>query len=163
MFVYAETKRDLLFLVVNDDLEAAVAAARAAFDPARPMRANLLAIVRLHYALMIGQPDIWRLALREMYFYATGPQAERFLKTRDKLIRLFAEVVAAGMKAAGARADAALAGWMVFALFQVDVRRLLMAETVDVDAAVKDFGRQLKVLSRGLLGEAPREGRPRRR
>jgi AcrR family transcriptional regulator len=151
VFVYAKTKRDLLFLIVNDDLEATVAAAATAVRPQRSMLANLLMIARLHYELMASQPDLWRLALREMYFYADGAQAERFLQTRERLIRLFADVFARNAKAAGSKQASEVAGWMAFALFQVESRRFLMRDELDVDAAIAELGRQFRVLIRGAL------------
>lgn len=153
VFVYAKTKRDLLFLIVNDDLEATVLAAAAAVEPKNSVLSNLLAISRLHYKLMASQPDVWRLALREMYFYADGAQAERFLRTRERLIRLFADVFVHGLKAAGSKEDPKLAGWMAFALFQIDIRRFLMRDKLNIDAAVARLGRQYRVLIQGALAK----------
>ena len=151
VFVYAKTKRDLLFLIVNDDLDRSVTEAAALVRPQRQLLANLLAIARLHYALMARQPEIWRLALREMYFYADGAQAERFLRTRERFIHLFVDAFAQALKAAGSREDPKLAGWMAFALFQIDIRRFLMRDDLKVDGAVAELGRQFRVLIRGTL------------
>ncbi len=49
IFVYAATKRDLLFLLVNDDLQQVVEQAAAAVRPDRPMLDNLLRTFQLHY------------------------------------------------------------------------------------------------------------------
>lgn len=149
VFVYAETKRDLLFLIVNDDLDEIARAAAAVVKPSRSMLANLLSITRAHYAVVATQPEIWRLALREMYFYASGVQAQRFLKIRERLIALFVRVFVEGLKAERSRADAELAGWMAFALFQIDMRRFLMRDDLDVDDAVRQAARQFRVLIRG--------------
>jgi AcrR family transcriptional regulator len=154
VFVYAKTKRDLLFLIVNDDLEAIVEEAAAAVKPNRSMLANLLTISRLHYGLMVGQPEVWRPALREMYFYAEGAQAEKFLHTREHLIRLFADVFVHGLKGTASREEAKLAGWMAFALFQIDVRRFLMRDILDVEEAVTQLAKQFRVLIRGVEAKA---------
>ena len=151
VFVYAKTKRDLLFLIVNDDLDATVTAATKAVSPQRSILHNLLMISRLHCQLMGSQPDLWRLALREMYFYADGAQAERFLQTRERLIRLFADVFAHNAKTAGSKEASEVAGWMAFALFQVENRRFLMHEKPDIDEAVAELRRQFRVLIRGAL------------
>lgn len=151
VFVYAKTKRDLLFLIVNDDLDATVTAATKAVSPRRSILNNLLMIARLHCQLMGSQPDLWRLALREMYFYADGAQAERFLQTRERLIRLFADVFAQNAEPAGSKEASEVAGWMAFALFQVENRRFLMQEKPDIDGAVAELRRQFRVLIRGAL------------
>jgi len=152
VFVYAKTKRDLLFLIVNGDLERVVEEARAAFRPDRSMLENLLTIIRLHYAIYAKQPELSRLTLREMYFYASGVQGQRFLRTRERLIQLFIDIVTEGMKqgAIQSQESPAFLAWMIFALFQVDIRRFLMQEDLSIDAAVKTFARQLRVLMRGL-------------
>ena len=70
VFVYAETKRDLLFLVINDDLEACIGRARHALQADRlSLLESLLLILRIHYEYFARKPIISRVALREMYFY----------------------------------------------------------------------------------------------
>ena len=49
IFVYAATKRDLLFLLVNDDLQRVVEQAAATVRPERPMLDNLLRAFQAHY------------------------------------------------------------------------------------------------------------------
>src|SRR5208282_6323802 len=93
VFVYAPTKRDLLFLIVNDDLQEVVERAAGLVRPGRPMLENLLRVFRAHYRYFAQKPALSRLALREMIFYAAGPQAKRFLKTRERLIELIREIV----------------------------------------------------------------------
>jgi AcrR family transcriptional regulator len=154
VFVYAKTKRDLLFLIVNDDLDATVTAVTKAVSPQRSILSNLLMIARAHCELMGSQPELWRLALREMYFYADGAQAERFLQTRERLIRLFADVFAQNAKAIASKEDAEVAGWMAFALFQIENRRFLMHKKPDIDGAVAELRRQYRVLIRGALSKS---------
>ena len=93
IFVYAATKRDLLFLIVNDDLQEVVEQAAATLRPDRPMLDNLLRTFQLHYRYFAQEPALSRLALREMSFYATGTEAKKFLKTRERLVALITEVV----------------------------------------------------------------------
>ena len=87
IFVYAATKRDLLFLIVNDELQEVVEKAAAGVRPERPMLDNLLRIFQWHYRYFAQEPQLSRLALREMSFYDTGPEAQKFLKTRRHLSR----------------------------------------------------------------------------
>ena len=101
IFVYAATKRDLLFLLVNDDLQRVVEKAAAGVQPNRPTLENLLRTFQQHYRYFAQEPALSRLALREMSFYDTGPEAQKFLKTRERLVALIAEIVrtAANQKA----------------------------------------------------------------
>lgn len=161
VYDYAETKRDLLFLIVNDDLEKTVTAAAAAVKPTRTMLANFLTIARLHYELLRTQPDIWRLALREMIFYASGVQAQRFLRTRERLIQLFAKVASDGLAAAGSKDDPKLIGWMAFSLFQIDLRRFIIRDDLDVDKATTEVAKQYRILAR-TAARVPAKSKSRR-
>src|SRR5215510_12980938 len=70
VFVYATTKRDLLFLTVNEDLEAVVTQAAAAKHTDRSMLDGLLSIFQRYYEYFAREPALSRLCLREMAFYA---------------------------------------------------------------------------------------------
>ncbi len=54
---------------------------------------NLLRIFQWHYRYFAQEPQLWRLALREMSFYDTGPEAQKYLRTRERFITLITEVV----------------------------------------------------------------------
>src|SRR5262249_1078482 len=97
IFVYAATKRDLLFLTVNEDLEAIVSDAAAAMRPERRMLDNLLRIFQGYYEYFALEPALSRLCLREMAFYASGREAKRFLRMRERLIALITDVVRSAM------------------------------------------------------------------
>lgn len=99
VFVYAPTKRDLLFMIVNEDLQEVVQRATNLVQPSRPMLDNLLRVFRAHYRYFGQQPALSRLALREMIFYAGGPEAKKFLKTRERLIGLIGDIVSLAIKA----------------------------------------------------------------
>ena len=80
VFVYAPTKRDLLFMIVNEDLQEVVQSAADMVKPIGSMLDNLLRVFRAHYRYFGQRPALSRLALREMIFYAAGPEATKFLK-----------------------------------------------------------------------------------
>src|ERR1700728_2851776 len=93
VFVYAPTKRDLLFLIINEDLQAVVNRAAGLVQPSRSMLDNLLRVFRAHYRYFGQRPALSRLALREMMFYDAGPEAKKFLATRERLLALIGDVV----------------------------------------------------------------------
>src|ERR1700691_3911612 len=68
VFVYAATKRDLLFLIINDDLQAAVEKAAGMVRADKPMLEILLRVFQAHYRYFGREPALSRLALREMNF-----------------------------------------------------------------------------------------------
>ncbi len=93
VFIYADNKRDLVFLVANDELADATAKAEASVRDEASCLQNLLTVFRHHYEFFGRQPELSRLMLREMTFYDTGRQADRFQATRERVIRLVGSIM----------------------------------------------------------------------
>jgi AcrR family transcriptional regulator len=157
LFLYAEDKRDLLFLVVNDELEEVAIKAAATVRPEARLLENLLSAFRLLYEFFGREPRLARLVLREMMFYDAGAQAKRFLKTRDRMISLSGEIIriAQANKDIDTREDFRRIGTVVFAIFQIELRRWLSVRRVDVDNGLATLSGSLEILMRGLA-PAPR-------
>jgi len=152
LFVYAEDKRDLLFLIANEDLEKVTAQAEAAVTASASLMQNLLTVAGLHYEFFGRQPEISRLVLREMVFYETGAQAGRFQRTRERLITLFGHSVELALKskAISSSEPPHFIGWTIFAVFQVEQRRWLSVDDPDLGAGMKALERALRVVITGL-------------
>jgi AcrR family transcriptional regulator len=156
IFVYAATKRDLLFLIVNEDLQRVVEKAAATVRPERPMLENLLRAFQAHYRYFAQEPELSRLALREMSFYATGPEAQKFLKTRQRLVALITEIVriAIDRKTIASTESPSLIGQVIFSIYQVEIRHWLSSDELNLTRGLNALRRQLKLLMAGL---SPRE------
>jgi AcrR family transcriptional regulator len=152
IFVYAENKRDLLFLIINDQLDEVTQAARAAIDPAASLIDNILTIAKLHYQFWGEQPALSRYVLREMIFYESGAQAGRFQNTRQQLIELLGRTVelARAQNDIAIGEDAQFIGWTIFCIFQVESRRWLSSDNLDLDAGLKALERTLVLFINGL-------------
>lgn len=155
VFVYAETKRDLLFLLVNDDLEDCIRRSVAAVQAENSLHARLMAVMRIHFEYFGRLPVLSRQALREMYFYQEGKQSARFLATRAGLGRLMQDLVERAVAARLIQTDAAPddVTRVLFAIYQVELRRWLVSEEPDLETGLADLGRQLLIVLSGL---APR-------
>jgi AcrR family transcriptional regulator len=156
IFVYAATKRNLLFLIVNDDLQSVVDKSAALVRSDRPMLDNLLRVFKEHYRYFGREPALSRLALREMNFYAAGPEARKFLKTRERLIALINEIVdmAVARNAIAAPEDSSLIAWVIFSIYQIEVRHWLSSNELSMARGLDYLRRQLVLLINGL---SPRE------
>jgi AcrR family transcriptional regulator len=152
VFVYAENKRDLLFLIINDQLDEVTQSAQAAIDPAASLIDNLLKVAELHYRFFGEQPALSRLALREMIFYETGAQAGRFQNTRQHLIELFGRAVelARTQNGIATKESASFVGWIIFSIFQVELRRWLSPDELDLDTGLKALERAFALFINGL-------------
>src|SRR5258706_1505642 len=93
LFNYADDKRDLVFLIFNDELAALTDTALRAPRPDDPLVEQLLAIARCHYRQFGARVELSRILLRELTFYSRGKQAGAFLAIRHRLIDGIDELV----------------------------------------------------------------------
>ena len=96
LFVYAQDKRDLLFLVLNEDLDEIYEHAVADVPRDGSVVDRLVALLRPVYAYFAAEPELARASLREMGHFdprdpAAGKQAQRYY---DRLGRWRAAIAA---------------------------------------------------------------------
>lgn len=165
VFLYAANKRDLLFLIVNEGLEDAIAAGQAAVQPDAPLLDNLVAVFRQQYIFFARQPILSRLVLREMTFYESGAQARAFQATRDALMALIDNIVMQAMQQdrIAATETPQLVGWTIFCIFQVELRRWVAAGDLDLRRGLNRLRRTLNVCITGLSPAKPAPSRQARR
>ncbi|MBX4868700.1 TetR/AcrR family transcriptional regulator [Rhizobium bangladeshense] len=156
VFVYGETKRDLLFLIVNDGLEMCIAEARALISPEKSLLANLLIILRRHYQYFAENPVLSQAALREMYFYQSGTQAERFNRTRHALRHLLTDLIDEALKAGviSASETAEMIAQAIFAIYQVDLRIWLSGNELNLEDGTERLRRQIEIVMKGLAPQS---------
>ena len=143
LFVYARDKRDLLFLVINDDLdEVLTRALAAAARPGTPLDqlAELLGPIYAYFAL---EPELARPALREVVHYdrpgdgpgedGAGEQAQRYMRRMAAWQDAIAAVLEEAGRAGQLRLDvpAALLARVLFDVHLVEVRRWMSANSPD--------------------------------
>jgi AcrR family transcriptional regulator len=152
IFLYAKNKRDLLFLTINEPLVTVTQQAEKAVNPSASLVDNLMAVAKAHYRFFGQQPALARLALREMIFYDSGAQAASFQKTRERLIRLFGHTIELAManKEIAPSEPPLFAGWTVFCIFQVELRRWLANDVTNLRAGLRELERALGLLVTGF-------------
>jgi AcrR family transcriptional regulator len=151
VFTYAENKRDLLFLIANDDLDEVTRKAEVSVSDDASCLENLLTVFRHHYKFFAKQPSLSRFMLREMTFYDSGRQAKRFQDTRERNIKLIGSIVsqAADRKATKIEDPPEFVGWVAFCVFQVELRRWLMTKDLSVSSGMTRLERALRVCMNG--------------
>ncbi len=152
LFTYAHDKRDLLFLIVNDELEALAAAGFGAIDPALPAPAQIAALFAGFFAFFAQAPDLARFILREQIFFESAPQARRFLAARGLLLEQVARRLT-HWQAEGvvrARVDAHAAGRAIVALFSAVVRDCFAEPQPDIDAGLARLRELVELLFDGI-------------
>lgn len=157
VFTYADNKRDLLFLIANQDLAEVTERAEASVRDDASCLQNLLTVFRHHYELFGRQPELSRLMLREMTFYDSGRQAAEFQAIRERIIRLVGSVVkkAFDRREIHSSEDPSFIGWVAFSIFQVEMRRWLTSKKLDTETGMDALQRALRLFMQGV---APASG-----
>jgi AcrR family transcriptional regulator len=86
VFNYAQDKRDLVFLIFNEELAAVTDLALRAAPTHRSLVDQLIGIYKPHYEYFSRSPALSRILLKELTFYSEGKQAATFQEIRERLI-----------------------------------------------------------------------------
>ncbi len=152
VFIYAANKRDLLFLIANEDLEQVTRRASASVSEKTSLIGNLLGIARCHYEYFRLQPDLSKLMLREMLFYDSGQQADRFKTTREDVIAMMAQAVqyAKDSRSIKTSESTQVVGWMLFCIYQVELRHWLATDPSSLEAGLRRLARMFRLAITGM-------------
>ncbi len=152
LFNYAEDKRDLVFLIFNEELNAVTDEALAAPRPGRPLADQLLAIFRVHYRWLATQPALARILLQELTFYSSGKQAATFHGIRKRLIDGIEALVRESqrMKRVAAKENPALVARCIFFVYSASLRWWIAAPKPDPQKGLAELRRMLRLLQEGL-------------
>ena len=152
LFNYAQDKRDLVFLIFNEELNAVTDVALAAPRPGQPLVEQLIAVFRVHYRWLAAKPALARILLQELTFYSSGKQAATFHGIRKRLIDGIEALVLASQHAHKVRADeqAGVIARHVFFLYSASLRWWIAAPEPDPEKGVADLKRLLRLQFEGL-------------
>jgi AcrR family transcriptional regulator len=152
LFNYAEDKRDLVFLIFNEELNAVTDVALAAPRPDQALVDQLIAVFRVHYRWLAGKPALARILLQELTFYSSGKQAATFLGIRKRLIDGIEALVRSAQRARRIRSreDPAVIARLVFFVYSASLRWWIAAPRPRPEQGVGDLRRLLGLLVGGL-------------
>ncbi len=164
LFIYAPEKRDLLFMVMNDDLDALVEASAEKLSLDSPFIEQLLELLRPLYRYFSRNVAIGRHGLREIFLFQDeqheklGPEARRVFmrieRTRDAIGQLIDELKAEGRLATKEK------GYVIARTLQWihwgHTQTWLEDRHPDADDGIERL-RQLFIMVIGGLGPGPRE------
>ena len=158
LFLYATDKRDLLFLIYTDELDALTEEAFADVPPHDRLIDELVHIFGFYYRYFARDPGLAKYILRELTFFVSGVQGQRFQQNRHRVISLLVE----RLRLAKARgilrptANPETVGWVMFAVYQAEIREWLLDPAPDPEAALVSLRRALEVATEGCV--APGHG-----
>ena len=146
LFNSAEDKRDLVFLIFNEELNATTDVALAAPRPGQPLAEQLLAVFAVHYGWLAGKPALARILLQELTFYSSGKQAATFHNIRQRLI----DGIEALLRKAKVKQDPALVARYVFFVYSASLRWWIASPRPDPRKGIAELRKLLRLLVAGL-------------
>jgi AcrR family transcriptional regulator len=152
LFNYAEDKRDLVFLIFNEELNAITDVALVAPRPGQALVEQLLAVFRVHYRWLAGKPALARILLQELTFYSSGKQAATFHGIRKRLIDGVEDLVRKAQEDRRIRSKekAAVIARHIFFVYSASLRWWIAAPRPRPEAGVADLRRLLRLQLEGL-------------
>jgi len=152
LFNYAEDKRDLVFLIFNEELNAVTDVALAEPRPGQALHEQLMAVFRVHYRWLAGKPVLARILLQELTFYSSGKQAATFLGIRKRLIDGIEQLVK-NAQARGrirTRENPSLIARHIFFVYSASLRWWIVARKPRPGDGLADLRRLLRLQIEGL-------------
>ena len=152
LFNYAADKRDLVFLIFNEELNAITDVALAAPRPGQPLAAQLAAVFAVHYRWLAGKPALARILLQELTFYSSGKQAATFLGIRKRLIGGIEQLVRTAQDRGkiSAREKPAVIARHIFFVYSASLRWWIVARKPRPGDGIADLRRLLRLQIEGL-------------
>ena len=105
IFNYVSHKRDLIFLIFNEEIDTLTAEAVATTRPWHGFRRNMLAIADPHYPLLAQDPVLGRILVSETVLETPGLHLDRYLQVRVRLLNDLEGMVAAAQDQGELRPD----------------------------------------------------------
>ena len=156
LFNYADDKRDLVFLIFNEELGALTDGVLAAPPAAEGLIDQLIAIFGAHYRYFGSRLALARILLQELTFYSQGKHAGEFLEIRHRLIAGVQARVALAQAAGQVRQDesAELVGRLLFFVYSAAVRWWIAAPQPDPELGLAELRKLLQMQMEGLAPRA---------
>jgi AcrR family transcriptional regulator len=152
LFNYAQDKRDLIFLIFNEELSAVTNEALQSAHSEKGLLDQLIGVCRPHYRFFARNPVLSRILLRDMTFYSEGKQAAEFQGIRGRLLSGIEGLVRAAQHVGQIRSDegAPLIARHFFLVFAGALRWWIASRKPDPVEGLADLKRLFELQLGGL-------------
>lgn len=153
LFNYISDKRDLIYLVFNQEVSVACDAALVAPRPWQSFTEKILGMIEPNYRLFGSEPVLSRILLSEVLQHTPGLHLAEHIGIRDRFIRGMQEVVAAAQASGevGSSESPELIARHIFFSYSAALRWWLAAtENPEWRSGMRDFAVILKLQAAGL-------------
>ena len=152
LFNYAQDKRDLIFLIFNEELEAMTNEALAAAQSHQSLIDQLMAIFQHHYRYFGKDPAMSRILLRELIFYSEGKHASAFQQIRARLLSGIEMFVRSAQQEQRilSKAEPQVIARHIFFVFSAEIRWWIASSKPNATAGLQDLRQLLELQINGL-------------
>jgi len=152
LFNYAQDKRDLVFLIFNEELAAVTDEALRAAEAHDDLLDQLMDIYKPHYAYFAKHPALSRILLQELTFYSEGKQAAAFRGVRGRLISGIEKAVRTAQQTQRihAKEKAAIVARQIFFISSGAIRWWIAGSTPEPRKGLAELRRMLELQLYGL-------------
>jgi AcrR family transcriptional regulator len=164
LFNYVQDKRDLVFLIFNEELAAVTDEALRAAEAHNSLVDQLIDIYRPHYHYFSKDPPLSRILLQELTFYSEGKQAATFHEIRERLISGIEKVIRTAQydQRIRTKEDPAIVARHIFFVCSGAIRWWIARLTPSPRDGLAELRRLLELDVNGLLPDPSIRGRRRR-
>ena len=165
LFLYAEDKRDIVFLIFNNELDRITDEAFGSVDPEAPLDAQLSHAFSVFYRAFSKNIPLTRILLKELVFFSKGMQATRFHEGRARTIGCITKLVKDALKSGKIVSDEKpeFIARNIFFLYAGVVRWWIAAEHPSLARGIAELKRVMALQVNGLQAAAEPAALPRRR
>ena len=152
VFDYVSNKRDLVFLICNERLDAAGKEGLAAALLKESLYDQLVAVFEVHYFFFARDINLSRILLRELLFYSEGEHAAFYLGIRARLLKGLERLVQTAQRTGeiGCTEDPELIARHIFYTASAAIRWWIAAADPDPSIGVQEFARLMAMQIQGL-------------
>lgn len=165
LFLYAEDKRDIVFLIFNDELDRITDEAFASVDPKAPFADQLSCAFSVFYRAFSKNIPLVRILLKELVFFSRGMQAQRFYEGRTRTIscitRLVEEALETGKIVSDEKPE--FIARNIFFLYAGAVRWWIAAERPSLARGIADLKRVFALQVSGMPAAPEAAAKPKRK
>lgn len=157
LFVYARDKRDLLMMIVNDDLDALTQPAFEKASVKGPLIDQVIEYFRPRFEYWAREPEFSRYAVREMFEYLThgedpGVETARFRARRSQLVAKLGELIRRKQQAGRItrEEDPEMIAWLFLAIYLSENRQWLESRKPDMRMVISRLRHLLRLAIKGI-------------
>jgi AcrR family transcriptional regulator len=157
IFVYARDKRDLLFLMLNDELDPVAELARRDLPQDKRVLDRLCALARPWYRYFADNLMLGRYAFREMTFYEPesqdfGEQCARYRARMTRIESWHREIIEAGRDRGELKfnGSAHAAGNLIYKIYLAEIRSWIHGEKPEVGQGIRSLRSKFAMVLDGL-------------